>query len=36
MKFEKWEIYNETGKYRVIVTKHLPGVRWLEILTEAN
>ena len=31
-----WKIYNPEGKYRVVVTKELPGQRWLEILSAAN
>ena len=31
-----WRIYNPSGKKRVIVTKELPGVRWLDILTRAD
>jgi hypothetical protein len=29
-------IHNEGGKHRVLVTKDLPGTRWLDILTAAN
>jgi len=32
----KWEVYNPRGDRRVIVTKELPGERWLEILTNAD
>jgi len=31
-----WKIHNLNGINRVIVTKELPGDRWLEILTKAN
>ena len=31
-----WQIYNEDGDKRVVVTKPLPGKRWLDILTEAG
>ena len=31
-----WQIHNPQGKFRVIVTKALPGRRWLGILTSAN
>ena len=29
-------IHNEKGTKRVVVTKDLPGTRWLEILTSAD
>lgn len=32
----KWETYNSTGNKRVVVTKELPGNRWLDILTRAD
>lgn len=32
----KWRIYNPSGKRRVVVTKELPGARWLEILSQAD
>jgi len=32
----KWRIVNPTGLKRVIVTKELPGKRWLNILTSAG
>ncbi len=32
----KWRIYNPSGNRRVIVTKELPGKRWLEILGKAD
>jgi len=31
-----WRTHNPSGARRVIVTKELPGERWLEILTEAD
>jgi len=31
-----WDVLNATGKYRVIVTKSLPGSRWLKILEDAD
>jgi glycerate dehydrogenase len=31
-----WRIVNADGRHRVIVTKELPGNRWLEILTAAD
>ncbi|MGD2098215.1 MAG: NAD(P)-dependent oxidoreductase [Desulfobacterales bacterium] len=33
---KQWRIQNESGSKRVIVTKELPGDRWLNILTAAN
>ena len=33
---EKWRIVNPEGIHRVIVTKELPGDKWLHILTEAG
>ena len=27
-----WRVVNEGGKYRVVVTKELPGSRWLDAL----
>jgi len=32
----KWRIYNPSGSRRVVVTKELPGKRWLEILDKAD
>ena len=32
----EWRTYNPSGTKRVIVTKELPGDRWLKILREAN
>ena len=31
-----WQIHNPDGTFRVIVTKALPGRRWLDILTSAD
>ena len=31
-----WKVHNPSGSKRVVVTKDLPGDRWLEILTAAN
>jgi len=36
MGFNKWRIVNPTGTRRVIVTKELPGDRWMNILTSAG
>ena len=33
---KKWRIHNPSGSRRVIVTKELPGERWLNILTAAD
>lgn len=30
------QVHNEAGTKRVVVTKPLPGDRWLQILTSAN
>lgn len=30
------QVHNETGNKRVLVTKNLPGTRWLEVLTASN
>ena len=32
----KWRIHNDKGSKRVIVTKELPGDRWLKFLTETD
>ena len=32
----KWRVHNDKGGKRVIVTKELPGDRWLKFLTEAD
>jgi hydroxypyruvate reductase 1 len=31
-----WKVYNPSGTKRVVVTKELPGDRWLKILAEAD
>ena len=36
MDSNKWRIHNASGNKRVIVTKELPGDRWLNFLTEAD
>ena len=36
MHLENWRIVNPEGKRRVVVTKELPGDRWLAYLTEAD
>ncbi len=36
MDINKWRIVNPTGSKRVIVTKELPGERWLNILKSAD
>ena len=36
MNTEKWRVYNPRSARRVIVTKDLPGERWLEMLTQAG
>ncbi len=33
---KEWRVVNPSGSKRVIVTKELPGERWLEILTQAD
>jgi len=33
---KKWRMHNPSGSKRVVVTKELPGVRWLEILSRAD
>jgi len=33
---EEWKVHNAAGSRRVIVTKDLPGKRWLEILSRAD
>lgn len=33
---KEWRVHNPSGRKRVIVTKELPGNRWLEILTQAD
>ena len=36
MSTKAWETHNPSGSKRVVVTKELPGTRWLEILTQAD
>ena len=36
MSSQEWRTVNQSGSKRVIVTKELPGPRWLEILTETT
>ena len=36
MTAENWRVYNAEGQKRVVITKELPGERWLEILTRAD
>lgn len=36
MSTQTWQIHNPTGSKRVIVTKTLPGQRWLDVLTAAD
>lgn len=36
MSEKQWKTYNSAGSRRVVVTKELPGKRWLEILTQAD
>jgi hydroxypyruvate reductase 1 len=36
MSTKSWQTHNPSGGKRVIVTKELPGDRWLEILTQAG
>jgi glycerate dehydrogenase len=31
-----WRVFNPAGSWRVVVTKELPGARWLELLTAAG
>ncbi len=33
---KQWTVHNADGEHRVIVTKELPGDRWLDILTAAD
>jgi len=33
---KKWRAHNPSGSNRVVVTKELPGDRWLEILAQAD
>ncbi len=36
MSTKEWKTHNSSGSKRVIVTKELPGTRWLEILTQSD
>jgi hydroxypyruvate reductase 1 len=36
MNLNPWKIHNPEGRFRVIVTKTLPGRRWIDILTAAD
>ncbi len=36
MRATGWKVYNPSGKRRVVVTKELPGDRWLKILARAG
>jgi hydroxypyruvate reductase 1 len=36
MNNKEWVVYNSSGTKRVIVTKQLPGARWLEVLAGAD
>ncbi|MBW2078635.1 MAG: D-glycerate dehydrogenase [Deltaproteobacteria bacterium] len=36
MSEKTWKIHNPSGSRRVVVTKELPGERWLEILAQAD
>ena len=36
MDSKEWRVYNPGGHQRVVVTKELPGQRWLEILSRAD
>ena len=36
MASKEWRVHNPSGKRRVIVTKELPGDRWLNFLTQAD
>ena len=36
MNTPKWRTVNPSGNKRVLVTKELPGQRWVEILTAAD
>ena len=33
---KEWRVHNPSGQRRVIVTKELPGDRWLNFLTDAD
>ena len=36
MTAKPWRTHNPAGSKRVIVTKELPGARWLDVLTQAD
>jgi hydroxypyruvate reductase 1 len=36
MDTKRWRVYNPEGRQRVVVTKELPGQRWLDILSRAD
>ena len=36
MDSKKWRVYNPEWHQRVVVTKELPGQRWLDILSRAD
>ncbi|MDP4858058.1 MAG: hypothetical protein NWR42_11660, partial [Desulfobacterales bacterium] len=36
MDSKKWRVFNPEGHQRVVVTKELPGQRWLDILSRAD
>jgi hydroxypyruvate reductase 1 len=36
MEAKNWRVHNPSGSKRVVVTKELPGDRWLEMLTDAQ
>jgi hydroxypyruvate reductase 1 len=36
MDSKKWRVVNPEGRHRVVVTKELPGQRWLDILSRAD
>lgn len=36
MKSKEWRVHNPEGRRRVLVTKELPGQRWLDILSRAD
>jgi len=35
-RLEDWAVYNSSGPRRVVVTRQLPGRRWLEVLLQAD
>lgn len=36
MAYESWRSVNPGGTKRVVVTRELPGSRWLDVLTDAG